>query len=176
MNDRENDREIEPVEAGLLDAIDEAAPGSREVYADWLEERGELPRAELLRVLELLVAMPRAPSFDAAFEQLTERLVVVARDIDLAWRQRVGRTAIASCLPYADLTQAIEARPARRAAGSWQLPEQLRYLEELAPAPVAAHEPMSPGLQAMLEQLASNATSRVLERLLASLRARSKTA
>ena len=31
-----NDRVIDPVEARLLDAIDEADAGSREVYADWL--------------------------------------------------------------------------------------------------------------------------------------------
>jgi uncharacterized protein (TIGR02996 family) len=171
-----NDREIDLVEARLLDEIDEADAGSREVYADWLEERAERERAEFLRLLELLVVMPRAPSFDAAFEDLTERLTAVARGIDLAWRQRVGRAAIASCLPYADLTRAIEARPAKRAAGSWQLPEQLRYLEELASAPAPANDPMSPGLQSLLDQVASTAPSRVLESLLASVRARIKTA
>jgi uncharacterized protein (TIGR02996 family) len=165
------DREVE---ARLLDAIVDGDPASRQVYADWLEEHDELGRAEFLRVLDQLVGMPRAPSFDAAFEDLTRQLFVIAGDLDVEWRKTVGRGPVAKCMPFSDLSWAIEApvrRPAR-ALKSFELPEQLRYLEALAPAP--QHEPMAPKPMPTLDVLASNVPTRVLESLLASLRARLK--
>lgn len=159
------------VEARLLQAIVDGDAGSRQVYADWLEEHEELDRAELLRILDRVVDMPRAPSFDLAFDDLTRRLAVVASGIEVEWRRLVARDAIEKCRPFADLTWLIDAaatRPARHASG-FELPEQLRYLEGLAPAP--QHEPMTPRVQSVLE-LASTVGPRVLGSLLAALRAR----
>jgi len=79
-------------EVDLLLAIDHLDHATRGVYADWLEENGQLERAEYVRLQDLLVA---ANGF--------ERLVVVDRcrelaaNQDLAWRVLVARPRILNC-------------------------------------------------------------------------------
>jgi uncharacterized protein (TIGR02996 family) len=76
-------------EATLMLGIQAGDDAAREVYADWLEERGELVRAELLRTQERLVATdPFARSYDATLRELRG----LERRVDPAWRQLVMRT------------------------------------------------------------------------------------
>lgn len=61
---------------------------SREVYADWLEERGDAARADLLRVQERLQAIaPIDPAFDVALRELR----ALERRVDPLWWKRVAR-------------------------------------------------------------------------------------
>jgi uncharacterized protein (TIGR02996 family) len=83
----------DPVEHGLLTEIAERNDAARVVYADWLEDRGELERAEFLRVQQDLVG-----SLDEArFNQLTRRLRALAASIDASWRTRVARPPVELC-------------------------------------------------------------------------------
>jgi uncharacterized protein (TIGR02996 family) len=71
-----------------------AAPGDtsvRLVYADWLDERGECPRAEYLR---LLVRMDTATTADPLTDEAIERLRRLERQIDLRWLGLVNRGRI----------------------------------------------------------------------------------
>ncbi|MBX3157431.1 MAG: TIGR02996 domain-containing protein [Deltaproteobacteria bacterium] len=78
---------FEPVEARLLDALGEDS-ASYEVYADWLEQRGDHVRAELLRVRHALVL---APEHDAvARRRLRTRLRQLAALVSYAWVARVA--------------------------------------------------------------------------------------
>jgi uncharacterized protein (TIGR02996 family) len=84
----------DPTEAALLRAIGEGDEGSRQVYGDWLEERGHVREAEFIRLQQALVAMaPEAVGFEARSHQLRE----LARMIDFRWRVRVARPAIERC-------------------------------------------------------------------------------
>jgi uncharacterized protein (TIGR02996 family) len=84
----------DPVETQLLAAIAQRDEASRLVYADWLEQRGEVPRAEFLRVQqELMTIPPEHP----AFRECSERLRELAAAIDVGWRYAVARPAIERC-------------------------------------------------------------------------------
>lgn len=83
------------VEQDLITAIverhDEA---SRQIYADWLESRGDLVRAEFLRLQESLVdARPDQPDFTAR----TKRLRELATTIDVQWRYDMARAPVEGC-------------------------------------------------------------------------------
>lgn len=84
----------DPVERELLEAIADRDEASRLVYADWLEHRGDLVRAEFLRV-QLQLATLTAE--DPAFEPATDRLRELGAHVELAWRARVARPAIENC-------------------------------------------------------------------------------
>jgi uncharacterized protein (TIGR02996 family) len=85
---------LDPVEERLIAAIAGRDHASRVVYADWLEERGELARAEFLRIQDRLIGTsPDDPVFRAGRERLEE----LARGIELEWRFAVGRPAIEGC-------------------------------------------------------------------------------
>jgi uncharacterized protein (TIGR02996 family) len=75
---------IAPAEAALVDAIVTGDAASRIVYADWLEERGETSRAEIVRRL----ADGESPD--------GELLVELART-NVRWRARVLEPAIEGC-------------------------------------------------------------------------------
>jgi len=76
-------REVEATELRLLLAVVQHEAGSREVYADWLEERGDTDRAELLRLQE--EGKP------------CDRLRELAARSDLAWRFKVARAFVEGC-------------------------------------------------------------------------------
>lgn len=84
----------DPVERELLAAIAQRDEASRIVYADWLEHRGDLVRAEFLRVQHQLSTLA---ADDAAFEPATDRLRELGAHVDLEWRARVARPAIEGC-------------------------------------------------------------------------------
>lgn len=84
----------DPVEGELLAAIAARDEASRLVYADWLEARGELVRADFLRVQARL---DKIAADDPKLERLTDHLRELASHVDLGWRARVARPAIEGC-------------------------------------------------------------------------------
>lgn len=84
----------DPIEHQLLMEIAASDDAARVVYADWLEARGELARAELLRVQQDIVGC--GPD-DPRFEALAARLRTLAGSTDIAWRARVARPAVEGC-------------------------------------------------------------------------------
>jgi uncharacterized protein (TIGR02996 family) len=88
---------LDPVEERLIAAIAARDQASRIVYADWLEGRGELERAEFLRIQDRLIG---ASPDDPVFHEGRARLEELARGLDLEWRYAVGRPAIEGCLAF----------------------------------------------------------------------------
>jgi uncharacterized protein (TIGR02996 family) len=88
--------ELDSVEAGLLASIAERDEAARVVYADWLEERGDLARAEFLRLQQELLAMED----DGRYMAIVHRLEKLAAGIDVHWRIKVGRPVIENCMAY----------------------------------------------------------------------------
>ncbi len=85
---------ISPAEIGLLAAMAEGHEASRMVYMKWLEKRGEVVRAEFLRVDAALSQMsPEDPRYATA----RHRLLELAPRIGLDWRSRVSRSLIEGC-------------------------------------------------------------------------------
>jgi uncharacterized protein (TIGR02996 family) len=93
---------IAPIEAELRGAIAQRIDGGHMVYADWLEEQGEVARAEFLRIEERLLATPPGSTFD----NLNQRRYVLAETIDVYWRVEVARPLI-----EATVTTALDACP-----------------------------------------------------------------
>jgi uncharacterized protein (TIGR02996 family) len=95
-------------------------PGTRAVYADWLEERGQAPRAEFLRLQ--LAAGAAASAADPDFARASARLAELAPEVGDGWRVRVAMSF-------------IEPRtcPTRRPAGRWREPEPAVSLELVCP-------------------------------------------
>lgn len=81
-----------PTEADLLAAIDHQDHDTRTVYADWLEENGDLERAEFVR-LQDAIAQPIDSVPTGAFERCRE----IAQKTDMAWRVLVARLPILDC-------------------------------------------------------------------------------
>lgn len=84
---------VDPHEA-FLQAI-RAQPdddGPRQMYADWLEEQGDV-RGEYLRLLGQLEAKPKSPER----RELRARLRVMRKGIDRAWLAAVVRPEIERC-------------------------------------------------------------------------------
>jgi uncharacterized protein (TIGR02996 family) len=87
--------EVDATELRLLAAIAHRDEASRSVYADWLEEHGHPDRAEFLRLTEELIGIePEAPEF----RERSHRMRVLARGIDVRWRQKVARPLVENCL------------------------------------------------------------------------------
>jgi uncharacterized protein (TIGR02996 family) len=92
------DGRIGSIEAGLLDGIARGDHDSRTIYADWLEERGELGRAEFLRVQQAIIDAPMdTPEQKAMFVSATQHLRELAVSIDVDWRMRVARPVVEGC-------------------------------------------------------------------------------
>jgi uncharacterized protein (TIGR02996 family) len=88
----------DPIEQQLIDVIVAGDAASRLVYADWLEERGETARAELLRLQELLADLDATDSDRRTqFQRAVRRLGELASDIDPEWRLLVGRPVVERC-------------------------------------------------------------------------------
>jgi uncharacterized protein (TIGR02996 family) len=88
----------ESIEQLLIDAIIAGDAASRLVYADWLEERSETARAELLRLQELLADIDATDSDRRTqFQGAVRRLGELASDIDPEWRLLVGRPRVELC-------------------------------------------------------------------------------
>ena len=68
---------------------------TRTVYADWLEERGELARAEFLR--EQLAVGAAVDASDPAFVRAQARLAQLAPRVGEGWRARVAMSFIEGC-------------------------------------------------------------------------------
>lgn len=67
---------------------------SRLVYADFLEQRGELQRADFLRTQEAIVECdPESPAFDMH----ATRLRMLAASIEMKWRHAVARPVVEGC-------------------------------------------------------------------------------
>jgi len=118
-----------PIEAQFLGAIAAGDPTARPVYADWLEEHGHDLAAEYVRAQVELLAATDARVFDERARQLA----LLAAGLDRAWRERLECPLIRERLAGRRLGWLAFslAPPPRR--GDWELPEQLRYLEKLAP-------------------------------------------
>ncbi len=80
-------------EPELLAAIDHQDHATRVVYADWLEEHGDLVRAELVRLQDRLVELPAGPERDEVFNRCFE----LGARTDMAWRVLVARPPIENC-------------------------------------------------------------------------------
>ena len=85
-------------EEKLLLDIAAGDDASRMVYADWLEENGDIRRAEFLRCQELLRTL-QADDADTrmAFVEQSRRLRQLAVVVDLEWRMRVARAPVEGC-------------------------------------------------------------------------------
>ncbi len=180
----------DPTELALIKAIANGDDASYQVYADWLEQRGDLARAEFLRAQDLVAASdgvaPPARTAAARSERrraeqqreaAAQKLEALAEDIDLAWRLTVRRPDVAHCAAFGRLCKhpwsalestwrtnmrycrscnhrihgcrtvseakhytergafvVIDATGPPASDDSHRLPEQLRYLERIAPA------------------------------------------
>jgi uncharacterized protein (TIGR02996 family) len=84
-----------PEERLLLDAIARGDRHSRIVYADWLEGRGDILRAEYLRIQSYLYdAADDDPTIVARGDRMRELAAAID---DLAWRTRVAMQEVDSC-------------------------------------------------------------------------------
>jgi uncharacterized protein (TIGR02996 family) len=86
-------------ENAFLDAI-AANPDDeelRQVYADWLEERGD-PRAEFLRLATSLAALPAA---EKRADKLKARLRALQPGIDAKWLALMDRAPVEGCFRFA---------------------------------------------------------------------------
>jgi uncharacterized protein (TIGR02996 family) len=85
-----NELESDLLAAVLASSDDDHA---RLVYADWLEERGDI-RADYLRLESELVSLSESNS---RYGSLKEELQKLAGEIDLAWRLRITQSRIENC-------------------------------------------------------------------------------
>jgi uncharacterized protein (TIGR02996 family) len=93
----------------LLRAIAAHDEASRLVYADWLEGRGDVQRAEFLRLQQALVGpAPLDVGGKALFKQRTDRLRVLAEQIDQDWRVKVARPLVENCDAHFDFACPME--------------------------------------------------------------------
>lgn len=90
----------DPTEQRLLDAI-RARPDdqvTRSVYADWLEGRGDVVRAELLRLQLAALNAPDGAADDEPDPTVAAaRIRALARQVGAGWRARVATTVIENC-------------------------------------------------------------------------------
>jgi uncharacterized protein (TIGR02996 family) len=85
-------------EEKLLLDIAAGDDASRMVYADWLEENGDLRRAEFLRTQELMRSLQSDdPDTRMTFVEQSRRLRQLATLVDLEWRMRVARAPVEGC-------------------------------------------------------------------------------
>src|SRR5258708_7552476 len=87
--------EEDPFILAILGAPEDEAP--RLIYADWLEERGDL-RGAYLRLDCQLAALTED---DPRFDELVIRFRELHFQIDRAWRRAVSRSRIEKCDQFA---------------------------------------------------------------------------
>ncbi len=80
-------------EPELLAAIEQQEEGARAVYADWLEEQGDMDRAEFVRCQDRIHELPDGLDRFAAIEHVRALSLV----LDAAWRVIVVRPLIRNC-------------------------------------------------------------------------------
>ena len=80
-------RPVDEIEAQLLSSISDDAACA--VYGDWLEERGDIDRAEFLRVFQTLRGLRIT---DPRTVWLGDRLRILRRNVDPTWHAHVERT------------------------------------------------------------------------------------
>jgi hypothetical protein len=85
---------VSPAERGLLAAMSEGHEGSRMVYMKWLEKRGEVVRAEFLRLDAALAQM--SPD-DPRHAHTRRRILELSPRVSIDWRSRVSRALIEGC-------------------------------------------------------------------------------
>lgn len=85
---------VSPAERGLLAAMSEGHEASRMIYVNWLERRGEVVRAEFLRLDCVLAQI--SPE-DPRYAGTRRRLLELAPRISIDWRSRVARSLIEGC-------------------------------------------------------------------------------
>jgi len=88
---------LDPIERQFLSAIANGDDACGVIYADWLEDHGDMARAEFLRAQTIVARSGPGVRARAAASQQLEQL---APDIDLAWRLAVRRPGIASCAAF----------------------------------------------------------------------------
>jgi uncharacterized protein (TIGR02996 family) len=88
---------LDPVERQFLSALASGDDACGVIYADWLEDRGDLARAEFLRAQAILA---RAGAGVRARTAAAQQLELLAPDIDLAWRLAIRRPGIAQCAAF----------------------------------------------------------------------------
>ncbi|HET7504138.1 MAG TPA: FHA domain-containing protein [Kofleriaceae bacterium] len=92
------DDRIDAVEEGLLEGIARGDDNSRAVYGDWLEQRGDVLRAEFLRLQQLVIDAPMETAEErATFLASSKRLRELAASVPLEWRMRVARPSVEGC-------------------------------------------------------------------------------
>jgi uncharacterized protein (TIGR02996 family) len=92
------DRAPDPTEEKLLAEIAAGDDAARMVYADWLEENGDIRRAEFLRTQERLGSLvSEDPDTRMAFVEGSRRLRQLATLVELEWRMRVARAPVEGC-------------------------------------------------------------------------------
>ena len=80
-------------EPELLAAIDHQDHATRLVYADWLEEQGDLERAEYMRLQDSVVEL----ADDISRDIVRRRIIELDKKLDAAWRVIVARPQIVQC-------------------------------------------------------------------------------
>ena len=85
-----------PDEAALLAQIATNEPGSRDVYADWLDDHGHARDAGFMRAQDELVQL-RAKDDKQALEVRQREVGATASRLDYRWRRHVSRSVIERC-------------------------------------------------------------------------------
>jgi uncharacterized protein (TIGR02996 family) len=91
-HDDDDTVKVDIVELRLLANVATHEPGAREVYADWLDERGDAIRAEYVRLSDQLAAS--TGDVRAGHQR---RLGVIGERLDPEWRIKLARPAIENC-------------------------------------------------------------------------------
>lgn len=96
-------------EAELLRAIARHDEAARLVYADFLEARGDMVRAEFLRLQQALVGTPpKDAAGKALFQKRSERLRLLAETVPEPWRVQVARPLVENCDAHFDFACPME--------------------------------------------------------------------
>jgi uncharacterized protein (TIGR02996 family) len=120
----------DPTEIALVCRIESGDDAMRSVYADWLEERDELARAEHLRMqLALREQSPQSVEFAA----LAERGYALAARVPAGWRSCMAQPAIAIGDHALELGLGV-ARNARRITGEPYVTLQVTIAGDRLPA------------------------------------------
>jgi uncharacterized protein (TIGR02996 family) len=128
-------------EVNFLQAIAEGdGTSTRPVYADWLEEHGHDLRAEYVRTQCDLIAAADLQTFD----ERASHLAILATGLDRRWREQLECPLIQERLAGRRLGWLAFSFSSPRPPGTWELPEQLRYLEKLTPRTPPAPWVMAP--------------------------------